>query len=72
VARLLRERRKQIGLSTTEVARLAGLSQSAVSLLERDLRSPTLETLVRLADAMQMDLVKLMAAASAAADQRVK
>ncbi len=43
----------------TEVATRAGLSQQMVSYVERGLRSPTLDTLVRIADAIEIELGEL-------------
>ena len=60
VVRRLRLEREQQGRSMSAVARAAGISQSIVSLIEHDLRSPTLETLLRLADALEVDLGKLI------------
>lgn len=60
VVRRLRLEREQQGRSMSAVARAAGISQSIVSLIEHDLRSPTLETLLRLADALELDLGKLI------------
>lgn len=38
------------------LAEKAGLSTSMISLLERDLRNPTLDTLLRIAEVLQLDL----------------
>lgn len=56
VIRLLREEREKRGLSMTVVAQRSGLSQSIISLVERDLRSPSLDTLLRIAEAIEIDL----------------
>lgn len=45
------------------VAERAGLSQQMVSYVERGLRNPTLDTLLRMAAAMKLDLAELVAAA---------
>jgi transcriptional regulator with XRE-family HTH domain len=60
VVRLLREEREKRGLSMTVVAQRSGLSQSIISLIERDLRNPTLDTLLRIADAIEIDLGDLL------------
>ena len=39
-----------------DLAAESGLSQSMISLLERDLRNPTLDTLLRLAETLNLDL----------------
>jgi len=46
------------------VAERAGLNQSAISLLERGLRSPNLDTLLRIAEALGIDLWRLLKAAT--------
>lgn len=56
VIRLLREEREKRGLSMNVVAQRSGLSHSIVSLVERDLRNPTLDTLLRIAEALEVDL----------------
>jgi transcriptional regulator with XRE-family HTH domain len=56
VVRILREEREKHGLSMTVVAQRSGLSQSIVSLVEHDLRNPTLDTLLRIAEAIEVDL----------------
>jgi transcriptional regulator with XRE-family HTH domain len=60
VVRLLREEREKRGLSMNVVAQRSGLSHSIVSLIERDLRNPTLDTLLRIAEAMEVDLGELL------------
>lgn len=42
------------------VAQRSGLSHSIVSLIERDLRNPTLDTLLRMAEAMEVDLGEIL------------
>jgi transcriptional regulator with XRE-family HTH domain len=56
VVRLLREEREKRGLSMNVVAQRSGLSHSIVSLVERDLRNPTLDTLLRIAESIEVDL----------------
>ncbi|HMO63861.1 MAG TPA: helix-turn-helix transcriptional regulator [Verrucomicrobiota bacterium] len=56
VARILREERVRRGLSMTRVAALAGLSQQMVSYVERETRVPGLDTLLRIADALDLDV----------------
>jgi transcriptional regulator with XRE-family HTH domain len=60
VIRLLREEREKRGLSMNVVAQRSGLSHSIVSLVERDLRNPTLDTLLRIADAIEVDLGEIL------------
>ncbi len=63
VAELLKEERQHRQLSMSTVAERAGLSQQMVSYVERGLRNPTLDTLLRMAAAMKLDLAELLAAA---------
>jgi len=60
VVRLLREEREKRGLSMNEVAQRSGLSHSIISLVERDLRNPTLDTLLRIAEAIGIDLGEII------------
>jgi transcriptional regulator with XRE-family HTH domain len=60
VVRFLREERQTRGLSMNVVAQRSGLSHSIVSLIERDLRNPTLDTLLRIADAIGIDLGEII------------
>jgi transcriptional regulator with XRE-family HTH domain len=59
----LRRERERRGLSMNTVAARAGLSQQMVSYVERGMRNPTLDTLLRLAAAMEVDLAELIAEA---------
>lgn len=49
------------------LAQRAGLSQSMISLTERDLRNPTLDTLLRIADVLEVELSDILAKAKRAA-----
>jgi transcriptional regulator with XRE-family HTH domain len=60
VVRLLREKRAALGLSMNAVATRAGLSHSMVSRVERELRKPTLDTVLRITGAMGIDLWPLI------------
>lgn len=67
VARKLRQERERKGLSMNLVAQRAGLSQQMVSYVEREMRNPTLETLLRIAAALEVDLSDVLRAAQQAA-----
>lgn len=56
VAKILKVEREKRQLSMTAVATKAGLSQQMVSYVERGIRNPTLETLLRISDALDIDL----------------
>ena len=60
VVRLLREKREALGLSMNVVATRAGLSHTMISRMERELRKPTLDTLPRIARAIDVDLWPLI------------
>jgi transcriptional regulator with XRE-family HTH domain len=69
VVRLLREERKKRGLSMNVLAQRSGLSHSMISLVERDLRNPTLDTLLRIAEVLEIDLGKIIIQAAKIASQ---
>lgn len=69
VVRRLREERLKQGLSMNVVAQRAGLHHSMVSLVERDLRNPTLDTLLRIAEVLGVDLGKVITQARTAVAQ---
>ncbi len=54
-------------MSMGEVAWRSGLSQPMVSYVERGTRMPTLDTLLRMADALDLSLPKLLRKAETAA-----
>lgn len=56
VAEQIRHLRNQAGLSIRALAEKAGLSANAVSLIERGENSPTVTTLRRLADALEVPI----------------
>jgi transcriptional regulator with XRE-family HTH domain len=56
VAGMLRTRREALGLSMNIVAQRSGLSQQMVSYVERGMRNPTLETLLRICDVLETPL----------------
>lgn len=64
IVRLLREEREAKGLSKYAVAARCGLSEQMIGYVERGLRQPSLETVVRMAAGIQVDLPQLIARAS--------
>jgi transcriptional regulator with XRE-family HTH domain len=70
VARLLREERIRRGISMNRLAEKSGLSQAMVSYVERGIRNPTLDTLLRIAGALNVDLSGLIKRASKMSDAR--
>ena len=63
VARLLKAERAKSGFSLNLVAQKAGLSRQTVSFIEQELRIPTLDTLLRITMALEIDLEKIIAKA---------
>jgi transcriptional regulator with XRE-family HTH domain len=57
VADKVADRRQHQGLSQRELAELVGTTQSAIARLERGGRPPRIDTLLRIADALECDLV---------------
>lgn len=57
---IVREHRLRVGVSQEELADLAGLHRTYISLLERGLRNPSLEVLAKLADALGTTMAKLV------------
>ncbi len=54
----------------TETAEQAGLSQQMVSYMERGMRNPTLEIMLRITDALGVDLAHVIERASKVAAKR--
>ncbi len=67
VVKALRAERLRQKLSMERLAEHAGLSQGMISLVERDLRNPTLDTLLRIADVLKVDLGAVLQQAAAEA-----
>jgi XRE family transcriptional regulator, regulator of sulfur utilization len=60
VAKILRELREERGLSMTELAARAGLSRAMISFVEHELRNPTLDTLLRIAAVLKVNLADIL------------
>ncbi len=60
MAHLLREKRMAKGLSMYVVAKRARMSHSMISRVEHELCRPSLDTLVRIAEAIEIDLWPLL------------
>lgn len=56
IAQDVAERRQELGYSQRELAELVGTTQSAIARLERGGRPPRIDTLLRIADALECDL----------------
>ncbi len=70
VALLLREERERKGLSMTRVAEMSGLSQGMISLVEHEERNPSLDTLLRICSALDIELSAVLVRAERAAKKR--
>jgi predicted transcriptional regulator len=57
IAGRVAERRAELGLSQRELAALCGTTQSAIARLERGGRPPRIDTLLRIAEALECELV---------------
>jgi transcriptional regulator with XRE-family HTH domain len=62
---VLRDCRKKLGLSQEALAGIADVDRTYVSLLERGLRQPTLETLFKLASALSVSAATLVSRTAA-------
>lgn len=60
IVRHLAAERKRKGMSMTVVAKLAGVSQSFVSMMESNQHVPSLTTLLRIAHALELDLSPML------------
>jgi transcriptional regulator with XRE-family HTH domain len=57
---LLKEERERRGLSKYVIAQKSGLSQQAIGYMEKGLRIPSLETVLRIAKAINVDLAEII------------
>jgi len=57
IADKVSERRLAMNLSQRELAELCGTTQSAIARLERGGRPPRIDTLLRIAEALECDLI---------------
>ena len=60
VVRLLREERKRQGLSKYAMAERSGLSEQMIGYVEKGMRRPSLETVVRMAAGLKIDLADII------------
>jgi transcriptional regulator with XRE-family HTH domain len=65
IIRLLQKERVRRKLSNYAVAQSSGVSESMLSLVERGLRNPTMELMLRIADGVGADLPTLIKKATA-------
>ena len=70
VVRLMGEERKRLKLSKNKIAALTGLNQSTVSRLENYHENPTMDSLLRVADALNINLGEMLKQAIKNVDMR--
>ena len=68
----LRTERLRQGLSQNEVARRSGLDHTMVMRVEKQERMPTIDTLLRMTDALEVELGEIITAASSDAKRRTR
>ena len=61
---MLRDERVKRGISMTSLGEKTGLSQQAISYVEREMRTPNLDTLLRISDALGIMLGDIINRAS--------
>jgi len=72
IIRLLREERKRLKLSNYVVSQKSGVSESMLSLVDRGLRKPSMELMLRIADGMDADLPDFIKKAQATVSKKGK
>jgi len=65
VIKLLHEERKQRGISKYALSAQCGLAQQTISYIERGLRQPSFETVLRIADGIGVNLEDVLSRARA-------
>jgi transcriptional regulator with XRE-family HTH domain len=60
-ARLLKEVREERGLSLGALAQRAGLNRQTITFIEQQVRTPNLDTMLRISSALGLRLGKLIA-----------
>jgi transcriptional regulator with XRE-family HTH domain len=70
IVKLLRQERERRKLSKYVVSQRSGVSQSMLSLVERGLRNPTMELMLRIADGIGTDLPRLVKKAQTAVSKK--
>jgi transcriptional regulator with XRE-family HTH domain len=72
VIRLLREERERRGLSKYAVSAQCGITQQTISYMERGLRHPSFETILRIADGIGVNLEDILKKARSTANVKRK
>ena len=71
VANILKERREKKKLSLGGLARKAGLARQTIAFVENKVQSPSLDTLLRITSALDVDLAKIIVRAKKRASKKV-
>ena len=69
-SRVVMRHREGKGLSRAALAEMAGLHQTYIGLLEREERSPNLDTAKAIADALRLPLTQMIAEAERLSEKR--
>jgi transcriptional regulator with XRE-family HTH domain len=69
---LLREERERRGLSKYALSAQCGIAQQTISYMERGLRRPSFETILRIADGIGVNLEDILKKARSAANAKRK
>lgn len=56
ISKVIKERRKTLGITQAQLAELSGISVNTLYKLERDESNPTIEVLVKIAEVLGMEL----------------
>ena len=72
VIKLLREERERRGMSKYTLSAQCGLAQQTISYMERELRHPSFETVLRIADGICVNLEDVLKRARAAVKAKRK
>ena len=72
VTRLLTEERDRRGISENRLAAAAGLSQSLMTRFKKNLNNPNLDSLIRIAAALDVNIGKVLSQALRNIDKRAE
>ena len=70
VACVLKEEREKRGLSLKMLAKKSGISRQTISYVEQEVQSPSLDTLLRITSALDVDLAKIIGRAQKRASKK--
>jgi transcriptional regulator with XRE-family HTH domain len=60
VADILKEQREKQKISLGQIARKAGLARQTIAFVEQKVQSPSLDTLLRITSALDVDLARII------------